>query len=208
MRGARGSPVPVVGLAWLLVAAGVWAGIGLVPGIPLDALTWLALGAGDRPWRDARLDPRPSMPTYAVRAPLVRWLAEEARRAHADLGAYRLLDVGCGEMPYRPLFAAYAATYVGVDPVPNPLAELRGPIEALPVDDGSFDVVLCAQVLEHVDDPARGVRELHRVTCPGWPRSPLHARRDGLPPEPGRPLALDARRAGAALLGQRRLGVG
>ena len=42
-RGARGSPVPIVGLAWLLVAAGVWAGIGLVPGIPLDALTWLAL---------------------------------------------------------------------------------------------------------------------------------------------------------------------
>jgi hypothetical protein len=44
VRGARGSPVPVVGLGWLLVAAGVWAGIGLVPGIPLDALTWLALG--------------------------------------------------------------------------------------------------------------------------------------------------------------------
>ncbi len=44
VRGARGSPAPVVGLAWLLVAAGVWAGIGLVPGIPLDALTWLALG--------------------------------------------------------------------------------------------------------------------------------------------------------------------
>ena len=44
VRGARVSPVPVVGLAWLLVAAGVWAGIGLVPGIPLDALTWLALG--------------------------------------------------------------------------------------------------------------------------------------------------------------------
>jgi hypothetical protein len=43
LRGARGSPVPVVGLAWLLVAVGVWAGIGLVPGIPLDALTWLAL---------------------------------------------------------------------------------------------------------------------------------------------------------------------
>jgi O-antigen ligase len=43
IRGARGSPVPVVGLAWLLVAAGVWAGIGLIPGIPLDALTWLAL---------------------------------------------------------------------------------------------------------------------------------------------------------------------
>jgi SAM-dependent methyltransferase len=107
------------------------------------------------------------MPTYAVRAPLVRWLAAEARRAHDDLGPYRLLDVGCGEMPYRPLFAALASSYVGVDPVENPLAELRGPIEELPVADGSFDVVLCAQVLEHVDDPSRGVRELHRVTAPG-----------------------------------------
>jgi SAM-dependent methyltransferase len=107
------------------------------------------------------------MPTYAVRAPLVRWLGEEARRAQADLGPYRLLDVGCGEMPYRPLFAPHAAAYVGVDPVPNPLAELQGPIEALPVADASFDVVLCAQVLEHVDDPARGVQELYRATSPG-----------------------------------------
>ena len=28
----------------LLVAAGVWIGIGIVPGIPLAALTWLGLG--------------------------------------------------------------------------------------------------------------------------------------------------------------------
>jgi O-antigen ligase len=44
IRGARASPVPLLGLALLLVAAGVWAGIGLVPGIPVAALTWLALG--------------------------------------------------------------------------------------------------------------------------------------------------------------------
>jgi SAM-dependent methyltransferase len=116
---------------------------------------------------DARLDPPPSMPTYAVRAPLVRWLTAEARQAHADLGPYRLLDVGCGELPYRPLFAPYVASYVGVDAVENPLADLRGPIESLPVADGAFDVVLCAQVLEHVDDPVAAVRELHRVTAAG-----------------------------------------
>lgn len=107
------------------------------------------------------------MPTYAVRAPLVRWLGEEARRAHADLGRYRVLDVGCGEKPYEPLFAPYALAYVGVDPVENPRAELRGPVEALPVEDGSFDLVLCNQVLEHCDDPAQAVRELRRVTAPG-----------------------------------------
>ena len=107
------------------------------------------------------------MPTYAVRAPLVRWLAEQAVDAHAALGRYRVLDVGCGAKPYEPLFSPYAASYVGVDPVDNPRAELKGSVEALPVDDGTFDVVLCNQVLEHCDDPAAAVSELHRVTAPG-----------------------------------------
>jgi SAM-dependent methyltransferase len=106
------------------------------------------------------------MPTYAVRGPLVRWLAAEARRAQADLGAYRVLDVGCGSKPYEPLFAPFAASYVGIDPVENPRAELKGSVEALPVEEASFDVVLCNQVLEHCDDPVQAVRELRRVTAP------------------------------------------
>jgi SAM-dependent methyltransferase len=107
------------------------------------------------------------METYAVRAPLVRWLRDQAGDAYATLGRYRVLDVGCGVKPYEPLFARYATSYIGVDRVDNPRAELRGSIEELPVDDGSFDVVLCNQVLEHCDDPARAVRELRRATAPG-----------------------------------------
>ncbi|HUF01616.1 MAG TPA: class I SAM-dependent methyltransferase [Gaiellaceae bacterium] len=116
---------------------------------------------------EPRLHPPRSMTTYAVRAPLARWLAEEASRANDDLGRYRLLDVGCGSKPYEPLFAPYVESYVGVDPVENPLAELRGSVEALPVGDGSFDVVLCTQVLEHCHDPAKAVSELRRVTARG-----------------------------------------
>jgi SAM-dependent methyltransferase len=56
---------------------------------------------------------------------------------------------------------------VGVDVVDNPVAELRGPVEAPPVEDGTFDLVLCTQVLEHCDDPVQAVRELRRVTAPG-----------------------------------------
>jgi SAM-dependent methyltransferase len=56
---------------------------------------------------------------------------------------------------------------VGVDVVENPQADLRGPAEALPVEDEAFDVVLCNQVLEHADDPAQVVRELRRVAAPG-----------------------------------------
>jgi O-antigen ligase len=44
VRGLRVSPVPLVGLGWLCVVAGVWTGIGLVAGLPLEALTWIALG--------------------------------------------------------------------------------------------------------------------------------------------------------------------
>jgi SAM-dependent methyltransferase len=119
-----------------------------------------------KPLSDPGLDPPRWWATYAVRAPLVRWLREEAERAHADFGTYRLLDVGCGVKPYEQLFA-FAASYVGVDPVENPHADLRGSVEDLPVADGSFDVVLCNQVLEHCDHPGRAVRELRRVTAPG-----------------------------------------
>ena len=107
------------------------------------------------------------MPTYAVRAPLARWLREEAAAAHRDLGPYRVLDVGCGEKPYAPLFAPFASSYVGVDPVENPHADVRGYAEALPLEDACADVALCIQVLEHVDDPAAVISELARVTAPG-----------------------------------------
>jgi O-antigen ligase len=33
-----------IGLAWAAVVAGVWAALGIVAGIPLDALTWIAFG--------------------------------------------------------------------------------------------------------------------------------------------------------------------
>ena len=44
IRGLRSSPASLVGLGWLCVAVGVWTGIGLVAGLPLEALTWIAIG--------------------------------------------------------------------------------------------------------------------------------------------------------------------
>ena len=113
----------------------------------------------------AQRRPRASSPTYAVRAPLASWLEEQARVAAAAYGRYRVLDVGAGVKPYYPFFEPYVSEYVGVDLGPN--ADLRGTVEALPVEDASFDVVLCTQALEHCDDPARAVAELRRATAPG-----------------------------------------
>jgi SAM-dependent methyltransferase len=47
-------------------------------------------------------------------------------------------------------------------PSGNPYAEELGRIE-----DGSFPVILCTGLLEHVPDPHAMVRELHRILAPG-----------------------------------------
>jgi SAM-dependent methyltransferase len=113
-----------------------------------------------------RRDPPRTSPTWVVRHALAEWLRAQATDLESR-GPVRVLDVGCGPKPYYPFFAHVSSEYIGVDVVENPAAELRGPIEALPVEDASFDVVICTQVLEHCDDPAQAVRELRRVTAPG-----------------------------------------
>jgi SAM-dependent methyltransferase len=107
-----------------------------------------------------RLQPRRTSVQYAVRKPLIEWLAS------LNLSGMRVLDVGCGDRPYEELLSG-AAEIVGFDVPGNPHADLHGSIDALPVADASFDIVLCLQVLEHVPDPAAAVRELRRVVRPG-----------------------------------------
>ena len=105
----------------------------------------------------SRLDPSRTSAQYAVRKPLVEWLRAQ------DVAGLRVLDVGAGDRPYRELFPHAVA----FDIPGNPHADLHGSIDAIPVDDASFDVALCLQVLEHVADPAAAVRELRRVVRPG-----------------------------------------
>lgn len=107
-----------------------------------------------------RMRPRRTSVQYAVRAPLLAWLRSQR------LAGLRVLDVGCGDRPYAELFAA-AGEVVAFDVPGNPHADLHGSVEALPVEDGSFDVVVCLQVLEHVADPPAAVRELRRAVRPG-----------------------------------------
>lgn len=115
----------------------------------------------DWPGRERR-EPTRRSPTYAVRAPLAEWLRAEAELADGK----RVLDAGCGDKPYYPFFAERASEYVGVD-ANHPAADRHAALESLPVEDASFDLVLCTQVLEHADDPAQVVRELRRVVKPG-----------------------------------------
>jgi SAM-dependent methyltransferase len=91
----------------------------------------------------------------------------------------RVIDVGCGSGALANVLADLvgAENVAGVDPsepfvaearVRVPEADLRvGPAESLPFDDETFDVALSQLVFAFVEDPARAVSEMRRVTRPG-----------------------------------------
>jgi SAM-dependent methyltransferase len=91
--------------------------------------------------------------------------------------AGRLLDAGCARGEATAVYAQKATSAVGIELNPeeveagrrqHPGLELRvAPCEAIPFPDGSFDAIICADVLEHVRDEIRTLAELRRVLAPG-----------------------------------------
>jgi len=81
----------------------------------------------------------------------------------------RLLDVGCGSMPYRELDGAAVDHYTSLDIEPRvPGVDIVADIQAMPqVESRSFDTILCSEVLEHVARPCSAAAELARVMRPG-----------------------------------------
>lgn len=101
-----------------------------------------------------------------------RWVAGQA--ASLPAGA-KVLDMGAGSCPYRPLFAHcryQTQDFAGLDA--DQLRhgnygniDYRCDIASVPVADGEFDAILCTEVLEHVREPVKAVREMARILKPG-----------------------------------------
>ena len=77
-----------------------------------------------------------------------------------------VLDVGCGNTPYRDLLPGWKRTGINIA-IDDALPDVVGDGLRLPVKDSVAELVLCTQVIEHVQDPFLLVRELSRTLKPG-----------------------------------------
>jgi len=78
-----------------------------------------------------------------------------------------LLDLGCGNRPYKAYYPPGEA--LGADVVQsstNNVDVVIDPTVALPFPDERFESILCTQVLEHVEDPYLLITESYRVLKP------------------------------------------
>ncbi len=79
----------------------------------------------------------------------------------------RLLDIGCGEKPYKDIFSSRVDSYVGIDLVQTLHTKHAVNIFAnahhLPFPKCTFDTILCLEVLEHVERPLEVLRGIYTV---------------------------------------------
>jgi len=98
--------------------------------------------------------------------------AVDALRRRSARGA--VVDVGCGTGRLHTLLGDLATSYIGVDAVrydgfpaaaPFLAADLNR--DQIPVADGSADIAVSLETIEHLENPRAFCRELVRITRPG-----------------------------------------
>lgn len=99
----------------------------------------------------------------------------EAMKSSLQVFNGKLLDVGCGKMPYRELIRdnnPKVTEYIGLDLAVSDnhdtsVADLLWDGKTIPLEDNSVDSVMATEVLEHSFKPDETLAEIFRVLKPG-----------------------------------------
>ncbi len=112
-------------------------------------------------------------------------MLEASLRLSAPYVRGKLLDVGCGRKPYQKTYFANAESYLGTDYLTDrSTPDIVASATELPLPDCHFDTVVSTEVLEHLPEPLRALREMHRVLKPDGHlilSAPMHWPRHDLP---------------------------
>lgn len=133
-----------------------------------------------RPGRSVAAGPVGNVyPKYSTRNPVFRRLVERfllnVGELYEHAGARTVLEVGCGEGHLAERLVRcyeHPESFVACDLFLPPAVRAAHPLisfqrasaYSLPYADESFDLVLCCEVLEHLEDPDAAFGELARVT--------------------------------------------
>jgi SAM-dependent methyltransferase len=107
---------------------------------------------------------------YVQRKALLRAIKECLPQFRGEL-----LDVGCGQMPYREMVVQQNQTvsrYIGLDLQSSSvhdtsIADLHWDGKKIPLGDNRIDTALSTEVLEHSFNPTHTLLEINRVLRPG-----------------------------------------
>lgn len=112
---------------------------------------------------------RDTFDRYHIRRSILSMLLQEREHFSGTL-----LDVGCGEMPYREILTAppsRVVEYIGLDLPESTFYRTRPDLEwdgrDIPLADASVECAMATEVLEHCPDPAVVLREVFRVLKAG-----------------------------------------
>ena len=97
------------------------------------------------------------------------WLLRESDIGRGAMALPRLLHVAPEVALMRKFSKIYASQpekYVTAD-LESPLADMHFDIQHIPLEDESFDAVICNHILEHVEDDHQAMREILRILRKG-----------------------------------------
>jgi len=109
---------------------------------------------------------------YIVKKKILQFLKDNLTHFQGEL-----IDVGCGEMPYKQLILQNSSisSYHGVDLVGG--KEYKAGVKpdflwdgvTFPFEDDSFGSAIATEVLEHCPDPSKTLSEIYRILKPNSP---------------------------------------
>lgn len=115
----------------------------------------------------------PSLTPFSLDTFIIRTGLFAAVKRASNLFSGTLIDVGCGQMPYREFILAEGKVdrYIGLDLEHNDLYLTKPDVSwngiTIPLAENSVDCALTTEVLEHCSDPAGVLREIFKILRPG-----------------------------------------
>lgn len=95
------------------------------------------------------------------------WLERATDMAQTAPEFLHIAPEACLMRRFRKIYSGgRAGRYITAD-LESPLAKVQMDIQSIPFADGSFDVIFCNHILEHVADDRLAMREMYRVMRPG-----------------------------------------